>query len=66
MSAHIVVVDTAVFARTDANGIAQFDLPAGEHGLKIWHASMKAPLLQSQTLSVAPAGGGQSVLSVSE
>ena len=66
MSAHIIVVDTALFARTDANGIAHFDLPAGEHQLRLWHASMKAPTLQSQGFSVTPTGGGQTPVSLSE
>ncbi|WP_077036436.1 methylamine utilization protein [Pelomonas sp. KK5] len=62
MSAHIIVVDTPVFARTDAAGNARLDLPAGEHTLRLWHGSMKKDLLQSQSLAVAPAGGGQSVV----
>jgi plastocyanin len=66
MSAHIVVVDTAVFGRSDAAGIVRFDLPAGEHQLKLWHASLKAPTLQSQALTVTPAGGGQSSITLSE
>lgn len=47
MSAHIVVVDTPVFALTDANGLAKLELPAGEHRVKAWHASLKAPSLQA-------------------
>ena len=58
MSAHIVVVDTPVFAITDAQGLARFELPAGEHRVKAWHASLKAPVLQTlpQPLTVAPDG----------
>eukprot|EP01137_Pigoraptor_chileana_P033832 Opistho-2@25397 len=66
MSAHIIVVDTALFARTDANGIARLDLPAGDHQLKTWHATMKAPTLQSQALTVSAAGGGQTTVSLTE
>lgn len=67
MSAHIVVVDTPLFARTDAQGIARFaDLPAGEHQLRLWHSSLKAPLLQGQALTVGAAGGGQSAVSLRE
>lgn len=65
MSAHIVVVDTPIFAITDAAGVARFDLPAGEHRLKAWHASLKAPALQSLPLKVS-ASGGQSSLVLSE
>lgn len=71
MSAHIVVVDTPVFAVTDANGLAKFELPAGEHRIKAWHASLKTPSLQAlpQPLSVgseAQASGAASKLVLSE
>ncbi|HEY1127772.1 MAG TPA: methylamine utilization protein [Roseateles sp.] len=65
MSAHIVVVDTPLFARTDDKGRASFDLAAGEHVVKAWHAGQKAPTLQSLRLDV-PAGGGTSVLALSD
>jgi plastocyanin len=55
MSAHIVVVDSPLFARTDASGQARLELPAGEHQLRFWHASMKTPLLRSQGLSMGSA-----------
>jgi len=65
MSAHIVVVDTPLFARTDASGFARFDLPPGEHQIKAWHPSMKTPALHTQGLTVT-AAGGQSALSLPE
>ncbi|MFT7776538.1 methylamine utilization protein [Roseateles sp.] len=65
MSAHIVVVDTPLFARTDDRGRASFDLAAGEHIVKVWHAGQKAPALQSLRLSV-PAAGGTSVLTLGD
>ncbi len=65
MSAHVVVVDTPTFARTDAKGQATFDLPAGEHTVKAWHAGQKSATLQSVKLEVA-AGGGTSVLTLAE
>jgi plastocyanin len=53
MSAHIVVVDTPLFARTDARGEASLELPAGEHRVLTWHAGQKqAQQLQAQPLSV--------------
>jgi plastocyanin len=61
MTAHIVVVDTPVFTKTDAQGIARLELPPGEHTLKAWHPRMNKPLLLSQRISVA-AGAGQSSL----
>jgi len=65
MSAHVVVVDTPLFARTDDKGQATFDLPAGEHVAKAWHAGQKSPTLQSLRLEVAAAGGA-SVLTLAE
>ena len=65
MSAHIVVVDTPTFGRTDDKGQVAFDLPAGEHVVKAWHAGQKSPNLQSVKLDVA-AGGGTSVLTLAE
>ena len=65
MSAHVVVVDTPVFARTDANGQASFDLAAGEHAVKAWHEGQKSTALQALRLDVAPAGG-TSVLTLGE
>lgn len=65
MSAHIIVVDTPLFAKTDDRGQATFDLPAGEHVAKVWHAAQKSPALQSLKLDVA-ASGGTSVLTATE
>ena len=65
MSAHIIVVDTPTFARTDAKGQASFDLPAGEHAVKAWYDGQKAPALQSLKLDI-PASGGTSVLTLAE
>ena len=61
MSAHIVVVDTPLFAKTDASGVAKFDLPAGEHQLKVWHLSRKTPTLQGQALTVGVVSGQSTV-----
>lgn len=65
MSAHVVVVDTATFARTDDKGQATFDLPPGEHVVKAWHDAQKSPTLQSLKLTV-PATGGAIPLSLAE
>ncbi|RTL15094.1 MAG: methylamine utilization protein [Burkholderiales bacterium] len=65
MSAHIVVVDTPTFARTDAKGEASFDLPPGEHGVKAWHLGQKSQNLQSLRLDIT-ASGGTSVLSLAD
>ncbi|MEO6280826.1 methylamine utilization protein [Roseateles sp.] len=65
MSAHVIVVDTPTFARTDDMGQATFELPAGEHAVKAWHDGQKSPALQSLKISV-PAGGGPSVLTLND
>ena len=65
MTAHVIVVDTPTFARTDDKGQATFDLPAGEHAVKAWHAGQKSATLQSLRINV-PAGGGPSVLTLGE
>lgn len=65
MSAHVIVVDTPTFARTDDKGQASFDLPAGEHAVKAWHAGQKSPTLQALKLDV-PAAGGLVALTLAE
>ncbi|MCF8204185.1 MAG: methylamine utilization protein [Methylotenera sp.] len=65
MSAHVVVVDTPTFARTDDKGQASFDLPPGDHAVKAWHAGQKSPTLQALKLEV-PAAGGALTLTVAE
>jgi len=57
MSAHIVVVDTPLFGKSDAQGQLKLDLPAGEHRLLVWHASMPTPQLQAQALQVGNSAG---------
>ncbi|MBV8603995.1 MAG: methylamine utilization protein [Pelomonas sp.] len=58
MHANIVVVDTPLFATTDASGTAHLDLPPGEHQLQYWHEQSKnAAVLQSQPLNVGDSAG---------
>lgn len=40
MTAHVVVMGTPLIARTDAAGLASFELPPGEHRLQGWHVAM--------------------------
>ncbi|RQO54813.1 methylamine utilization protein [Paucibacter sp. KBW04] len=65
MSAHVVVVDTPLFGKTDASGLLKLDLPAGEHMLRYWHPGFKQPLLREQALSVSGTGNNQLELSLS-
>lgn len=65
MSAHVVVVDTPTFARTDDRGQASFDLPPGEHAVKAWRPGQKSPTLQALKLAVS-AAGGSSVLTLAD
>ena len=65
MTAHIIVVDTPTFARTDDKGQATFDLAAGEHAVKAWHAGQKSQTLLNLKLDV-PASGGTVALTTPE
>jgi plastocyanin len=50
MSAWVLVVDTPLFARTDANGRVTLEVPAGDHLVQGWHASQgetAVPVLQA-------------------
>ena len=42
MIAYVKVVDTPYFARTDADGVAKFELPAGKYKLNAWHYNQAA------------------------
>ena len=57
MSAHVVVVDTPMFATSDAAGTATFDVPAGQHVLLYWHARLGTTALQSTPLHVGNGAG---------
>ena len=61
MSARIVVVDTPLFARTDAKGQATLDLPPGEHELLLWHATLRSDQLQPRQMTVGSEAGTTSV-----
>lgn len=57
MAAYVRVVDTPHFALTDATGRAVLELPAGEHTLQTWHASLAAdgvPPTQPVKVGAAP------------
>lgn len=53
MAAHIVVVDTPLFAVTNAQGQAQLELPAqsGALQLRAWHPTRKEASLHGQALA---------------
>lgn len=57
MAAHIVVVDTPLFATSDAGGWVRMDLPAGQHRLLYWHPRLGSTTLRSQPLRVGSDGG---------
>jgi plastocyanin len=63
MSAHIVVVDTPIFAKSDASGLVTLDLPPGDHLMMYWHPRLGITALKSQPLSVGK-GGGRSELTL--
>ena len=57
MSAHVVVVDTPLFARSDAAGTVTFDLPAGDHVVLFWHAKLGEAALRSAQVHVGKTAG---------
>jgi len=57
MSAHVVVVDTPLFAKSDAAGTVTFDVPVGQHVLLFWHARLGTTALQSTPLQVGHGAG---------
>jgi plastocyanin len=42
MVAYVKVVDTPLFAKTDADGVARIELPAGKYKLSAWHYNQAA------------------------
>lgn len=52
MIAYVKVVDTPYFAKTDADGVARFDLPAGKYKLSAWHYNQVAPAAAEQVVTV--------------
>ena len=62
MTAWVHVVDTPLFAKTDAAGHATLDVPAGAHRLRAWHYLQpeEAPPAE-QPLQMASAAGAASV-----
>jgi plastocyanin len=58
MIAFINVVDTALAARTDAQGRASFaGVPAGPATLRIWHPYLRAPANRIEQLVAVPRSG---------
>jgi plastocyanin len=43
MVAYVKIVDTPYFAKTEADGVARFELPPGKYKLVAWHFNMAAP-----------------------
>ena len=52
MIAYIKVVDTPYFGRTDADGVARFELPAGKYKLTAWHFNQVAGAGSEQQVTV--------------
>lgn len=48
MTAWVHVVDTPLFAKTDAQGQAKLELPAGSHLLRAWHFSQPGTALPAE------------------
>lgn len=55
MIAHLVVVPTPYFAKTDAAGAAAVHAPAGRYRLEIWHPRQATNIAQDITLAATDA-----------
>ena len=64
MSAWVHVVDTPLFATTDAAGRATLDVPAGTHRLRAWHFMQPEPGLPVEQALPMHAGGSQAALKI--
>ncbi|HET7536597.1 MAG TPA: hypothetical protein VFJ90_09100 [Candidatus Didemnitutus sp.] len=51
MAAYLVVLPTPWFAKTDAQGAATIEAPAGSYRLEIWHPRMAGPVTKSVVLT---------------
>ncbi len=51
MISQLVVVSTPWFAKSDAQGAARIDAPAGRYRLELWHPRLPAPLTREVTLT---------------
>ncbi len=58
MVAYVKVVDTPYFGKTDASGVAKFDLPPGKYTVKAWHYHMVAANPAEQAMLVKPGEAG--------
>ncbi len=56
MQAHVVVVDTPHFGKTNASGQLVLDVPPGEHTLRAWHPALAESAWLVQQVSVPAAG----------
>lgn len=52
MIAYVKVVDTPFFAKSEADGVAKVELPAGKYKLSIWHFNQVAGAAAEQTVTV--------------
>jgi plastocyanin len=56
MQAHVVVVDTPHFGKTNASGQLVLDVPPGEHTLRAWHPALAESAWLVQPVNVPAAG----------
>jgi plastocyanin len=57
MIAYVKVVDTPFFAKTDADGVARIELPAGKYKLSAWHYNQAANAGAAAELQVTVKAG---------
>ena len=64
MNAWVHVVDTPLFATTDADGRATLDVPAGAHRLRAWHFLQPEPGLPVEQALLAGAVASQAAVRI--
>ncbi|MEO5697401.1 MAG: methylamine utilization protein [Burkholderiaceae bacterium] len=64
MNAWVHVVDTALFAKTDASGNATLEVPAGDHRLRTWHYLEPEPGLPQEQALTMGAGATKAAVKV--
>jgi plastocyanin len=52
MVAYVVVLPTAYFAKTDANGVAALPVPAGRYRIEVWHPRLTAA--ETREIKIGP------------
>ncbi len=64
MIAHVVVLDTPWFGKTDADGQTRIEAPAGDYRLRVWHQRLPTGSAPSEREFVLGAAGASEQISL--